>query len=1054
MQEFLAAKHIWSLIDEGEDLPQWIGNDDNYGFSQGTCCFFGVLAVSRGGLHPKRLGELKRQGLDAILRNVLRAGDSEAVINLMSLTKYEADWQTLRRVMAVDGWNAVHYACRKGYTEIADYLLKHNTRKAKLKSMLEETCERHHAWTPLHAAACFGHESTVLALLELASHHMILLRIKSVNRNNPFHLAAREGHAACIDNLVGNAMTVEKDELLLCPGHGKNTALHFAAKGGHMEAATALLYHISALHNNFDVVIEGRYHRKRAKREARQGSKDSVGSEDHEAMSAEEVAQQERELEESQTLAPLMEDGEDDDEEFDADLCDQDAHLKYQNQDGHSPLHCCCMAGHDDVARAILQAAVSVQQVLEIHGKDGNIAMHLASANGHEDVVKTIMELAPNKQRMLEADNKDDNTPLRLALLGNHASVAEILLEYEPTAINPLYGFSDRSLIELYIACMRGHANAACLMEDLIKKRDNTDGLDETDENEQSCLGAALAQGHVHVVDALLAPRTPADRKAKIEAELHHAVDNDSRKKMDSLLKLTALADVDDFDELLFRELDDAIADCKEMPARCALAYAKHPDKLQQRILGKAIADRNKVGLGFFHMLTPPKFIIQLLSNQLNSAAHSGDENTVTMIVDLVTTDQIESLVTHMDDNGSTPFYTALDSGFPGAAKAMLQNIEDETVQHNLLADGLRRSLSTENEAATNVTVGLMTDEGQRNEILAQEIRYSVKASKLSHVCGLLKAIAPKTIKPLLEYRGADGEQTLHFAARYGQAGIITTLLTAADSANVDYQKLLRVQCAGSTPLHRAVRENHNDAVAALLELCSANHRAKLLKEKDGEWCTALHYAAKVGQEDVVRTMLGYADDPQELLEMTTTRTHRTALHLAAVCGDPSAAATVRAILEGAPNQSQLQVLLVTTDYEGCNALHLAVNDGSDDPGDVDKVRVLLDLAPDPQALLEHTNQHGRNSLHLAVKKRHVNITRALLENAPESLALSTKTDHRGHAVLYYAARQEDDELSRLLLELVEDRYNLLKSLDKDLSALVFKGKWYEHAREAFSDLL
>merc|ERR1719487_2643882 len=105
--------------------------------------------------------------------------------------------------------------------------------------------------------------------------------------------------------------------------------------------------------------------------------------------------------------------------------------------------------------------------------------------------------------------------------------------------------------------------------------------------------------------------------------------------------------------------------------------------------------------------------------------------------------------------------------------------------------------------------------------------------------------------------------------------------------------------------------------------------------------------------------MLQYAENPQGLVEITTSQQKRNALHLAAACTDFSAAATVRAVVDAVTQRKELYLM---TDYIACSALQLAVNDCNEDVL-VEKVRVLLELAPNRQAIIEQPDQNGRNSL-------------------------------------------------------------------------------------------
>ena len=85
--------------------------------------------------------------------------------------------------------------------------------------------------TALHLAAKEGHAECIESLL--AAGHSPAATDSS--RHTPLHKAAANGHAACVSALAAHRATLESVD-----SDGR-TALHLAARNGHVECATALL---------------------------------------------------------------------------------------------------------------------------------------------------------------------------------------------------------------------------------------------------------------------------------------------------------------------------------------------------------------------------------------------------------------------------------------------------------------------------------------------------------------------------------------------------------------------------------------------------------------------------------------------------------------------------------------------------------------------------------------------------------------------------------------------------------------------------------------------
>lgn len=97
----------------------------------------------------------------------------------------------------------------------------------------------------------------------------------------------------------------------------------------------------------------------------------------------------------------------------------------------------------------------------------------------------------------------------------------------------------------------------------------------------------------------------------------------------------------------------------------------------------------------------------------------------------------------------------------------------------------------------------------------------------------------------------------MHFAARYGNADVIDSLIKAGASTSTkdDF---------GKTPLHWAAQYDRLDAAAA--EATDLMIKAGIdLNAKDNQGRTALQYAARAGQQAVVELLIAAGADADQM---------------------------------------------------------------------------------------------------------------------------------------------------------------------------------------------
>merc|ERR1719329_607325 len=120
-EEYLAAEHAWGIVGVGQPLPELLGQGGASCRSTATACFFGALAAERPPLSSERFAKLLREGLGAVLRRAVLAGDELAVRGLLALTP---DRMALLLDEDQHGQTAVHLAALAGHGAVAGALVE------------------------------------------------------------------------------------------------------------------------------------------------------------------------------------------------------------------------------------------------------------------------------------------------------------------------------------------------------------------------------------------------------------------------------------------------------------------------------------------------------------------------------------------------------------------------------------------------------------------------------------------------------------------------------------------------------------------------------------------------------------------------------------------------------------------------------------------------------------------------------------------------------------------------------------------------------------------
>ncbi|KAI8561128.1 hypothetical protein RHMOL_Rhmol04G0313200 [Rhododendron molle] len=196
--------------------------------------------------------------------------------------------------------------------------------------------------------------------------------------------------------------------------------------------------------------------------------------------------------------------------------------------------------------------------------------------------------------------------------------------------------------------------------------------------------------------------------------------------------------------------------------------------------------------------------------------------------------------------------------------------------------------------------------------------------------------VAP-AVREMLKARNHDGDTPLHLAARYRDPRRVVSLLTAADE-RLDY----RPNKAGETPLYLVV---HRGSDAAVVSEMLKNCKSPAYGGPGGR--TAMHAAVIESSKDAILDKL--LDWKQDLIKERDTNGW-TSLHFAAQNGNFEA---VKKLLD-----KDKSVAYASND-EGNTALHIATA-----TGDVLVMNEILQKFPD---CWEMANRKGRTILHIAV---------------------------------------------------------------------------------------
>ncbi|KXH32997.1 hypothetical protein CSAL01_05933 [Colletotrichum salicis] len=309
--------------------------------------------------------------------------------------------------------------------------------------------------TALHHAARLGRNALLVAILEANPEADV--DVRDVDLCTPLHLAARNGHEACVATLVctGGA-DVRAEESFL------ETPLHEASRGGYARIVTLLIengavvdapnrdlgtsLHIAARRGNEDVI------RVLLEAGANPGTRDAVGDTPlHDAargghegvvMMLLGTGSVSIEAQNANDFTPLSVAARHGREAIVRMLVEQGADVDTMSNEYCTPLHQAASEGHDGVVRILIAAGADV----DLQDKDDQTPLHAGVMFEHEAVVASLLAADAD----VDVRDTEDCTPLHHAVKNENKRLVRDLLEAgaDPTVISST-GETPQSLAKL-----------------------------------------------------------------------------------------------------------------------------------------------------------------------------------------------------------------------------------------------------------------------------------------------------------------------------------------------------------------------------------------------------------------------------------------------------------------------------------------------------------------------------------------------------------------------------------------------------------------------------
>ena len=308
----------------------------------------------------------------------------------------------------------LHVAAEAGNTLLYKFILDRSEEKNPIFVKWRFDFGLDEEWTPLLAAARYGHLDTCLAIMES-------LEVKNPRNSQgltPLHAAATGGHlqvySTILEKLGNQHPTVFNPE-----DEFKNTPLHFAARKGHVDVCEAIL-NVAWIKNPVDKTGDTALHNAAVAGHAEickmiMLSIDDLNPCDAIGWTPFELAAAEGHLPVCEVMMSLMK--------------DKNPKSKSKLVDWWTPLHSAALNGYLEVCNAIMNQVLDKNPI----NFKGVTPLHAAAERGHSSVCEAIMNNVINKN---PPNNKGD-TPLHCAAANGHIQLVKDILKHV-TIKNPV----------------------------------------------------------------------------------------------------------------------------------------------------------------------------------------------------------------------------------------------------------------------------------------------------------------------------------------------------------------------------------------------------------------------------------------------------------------------------------------------------------------------------------------------------------------------------------------------------------------------------------------
>ncbi|KAI4895489.1 hypothetical protein NFI96_016425 [Prochilodus magdalenae] len=310
------------------------------------------------------------------------------------------------------GFSPVHYAAAYGNKQNLELLLE-------MSFNCLGDVESSVPVSPLHLAAYNGHCDALRVLSET----LVSLDVRDSGGRTALYLAARKGHASCVEVLLAHgASSILKER------RRKWTPLHVAAASGQ----TDCMYMLMSRAEKADLIdladVQGQTTTGPPQRRTplmlatlgshvdcvhmllERGSKPDTGDKwSRTALHRAAVMGSE------DCVSALLEHG---------------ASALCRDVYGRSPLHLAASRGHAELLRLLLQAAAQSDPLDSLLDYSAYTPAHWAAYHGHKDCLEVLLEHKP-----LSIQEGNPFTPLHCALMTGHDAAAELLVETMGTEI-------------------------------------------------------------------------------------------------------------------------------------------------------------------------------------------------------------------------------------------------------------------------------------------------------------------------------------------------------------------------------------------------------------------------------------------------------------------------------------------------------------------------------------------------------------------------------------------------------------------------------------------